>query len=97
MANKRVSLLPDPREDPKRRSLNEGSYKVPLVVWGPKLGDLLFRSSRGSGLRQLKLCSVKRTQPRTSGNPLSCSSAFWQLRLLGFRVWGFRGFRDLGG
>ena len=35
---------PDPREDPTSRSLNGGSYKVPLV--GPKLGDLLFRSSR---------------------------------------------------
>ena len=23
---------PDPREDPKSRSLNGGSYKVPLVV-----------------------------------------------------------------
>ena len=42
--------FPDPREDPKSRSLNGGSYKVPLVVWGPKLGDLLSRSSRGSGL-----------------------------------------------
>ena len=40
---------PDPWEDPKSRSLNGGSYKVPLVVWGPKLGDLLSRSSRGSG------------------------------------------------
>ena len=42
--------FPDPREDPKSRSLNGGSYKAPLVVWGPKLGDLLSRSSRGSGL-----------------------------------------------
>ena len=25
-------LLPRPREDPKSRSLNGGSYKVPLVV-----------------------------------------------------------------
>ena len=24
--------FPDPREDPKSRSLNGGSYKVPLVV-----------------------------------------------------------------
>ena len=42
-------VYPDPREDPKSRSLNGGSYKVPLVVEGPKLGDLLSRSSRGSG------------------------------------------------
>ena len=40
---------PDPREDPKSRSLHGGSYKVPLVVEGPKLGDLLSRSPRGSG------------------------------------------------
>ena len=40
---------PDPREDPKSRFLNEGSSKLPLVVQGPKLGDLLSRSSRGSG------------------------------------------------
>ena len=26
------SIYPDPREDPKSRSLNGGSYKVPLVV-----------------------------------------------------------------
>ena len=26
------SLNPDPREDPKSRSLNQGSYKVALVV-----------------------------------------------------------------
>ena len=25
-------VSPDPREDPKRRSLNGGSYKVPIVV-----------------------------------------------------------------
>ena len=31
---------PDPREDPKSRSLNGGSYKVSVVV---------YRSSRGSG------------------------------------------------
>ena len=36
---------------PKSRSLNGGAYKVPLIVWGPKLGDLLSRSSRASGLR----------------------------------------------
>ena len=40
---------PDPREDPKSRSLNEGSYKVPSVVEGPKSGYLLSRSSPGSG------------------------------------------------
>ena len=40
---------PDSREDPKSRSLNGGSYNVPLVAYGPKLGDLLSRSSRGSG------------------------------------------------
>ena len=46
--------VPDPlREDPKSRSLNGGSYKVPLVVYGPKLGDLLSRSSRGSGVLPL--------------------------------------------
>ena len=45
----RVYKYPDPREDPKSRSRNGGSYKVPLVVYGPKLGDLLSRSSRGSG------------------------------------------------
>ena len=52
MAQERIILptYPDPREDPKSRSLNGGSYKVPLVVWGPKLGDLLSRSSRWSGL-----------------------------------------------
>ena len=43
-------LNPDPRKDPKSRSLNGVSYKVPLVVKGPKLGDLLSRSSRRSGL-----------------------------------------------
>ena len=46
---------PDPWEDPKSRSLNGGSYKVPLVVWGPKLGDLLSRSSRGSGKAHSKV------------------------------------------
>ena len=40
----RCLAFPDPREDPKSRSLNGGSYKVPLVVQGPKLGDLLSRS-----------------------------------------------------
>ena len=39
-----LGAIPDPREDPKSRSLNGGSYTVPLVVWGPKLGDLLSRS-----------------------------------------------------
>ena len=29
-----------------------GSYKVPLVSIGPKLGDLLSTSSRGSGKGQ---------------------------------------------
>ena len=28
----RSGVFPDPREDPKSRSLNGGSYKVPLVV-----------------------------------------------------------------
>ena len=28
----RIRYCPDPREDPKSRSLNGGSYKVPLVV-----------------------------------------------------------------
>ena len=51
--SKHAPVNPDPREDPKSRSLNGGSYKVPLVVWGPKLGDLLSRSSRGSGNLQL--------------------------------------------
>ena len=48
----RHSPFPDPREDPKSRSLNGGSYKVPFSSWGPKLGDLLSRSSRGSGFIQ---------------------------------------------
>ena len=34
-------LFPDPQEDPKSRSLNGGSCKVPLVVSVPRLGDLL--------------------------------------------------------
>ena len=42
-------MYPDPREDPESRSLKEGSYKAPFSSWGPKLGDLLFRSFRGSG------------------------------------------------
>ena len=48
-------LNPDPRKDPKSRSLNGGSYKVPLVVKGPKLGDLLSRSSRDSGKGSLRV------------------------------------------
>ena len=36
-------------QDPKSRSRKGGSYKVAFSSWGPKLGDLLFRSSRGFG------------------------------------------------
>ena len=45
-----LKAIPEFREDPKTRSLNGGSYKEPLVVWGPKLGVLLSRSFRGSGM-----------------------------------------------
>ena len=43
--SRRALGYPDPREAPKSRSLNGGSYNVP----GPKLGDLLSRFFRGSG------------------------------------------------
>ena len=43
-----------------------GSYTVPLVVSGPKLGDLLFGSSRGSGLQTT---SSARAEPHMGGAP----------------------------
>ena len=36
----RLRVYPEFREDLESRSLNGGSDKVPLVVQGPKLGDL---------------------------------------------------------
>ena len=73
----RVQEFPDPWEDPNSISLNGGSYKVPLVVWGPKLGDLLSRSSlKGSELgvkvRAVILCDA--------------GLRIQELRRLGFRV-----------
>ena len=70
-------LNPDPREDPKSRSLNGGSYKVPLVVQGPKLGDLLSRSSRGSGKKSFAFTPMRKASAPT-----------W--RFMGSYKWGYK-------
>ena len=68
---------PDPREDPKSRSLNGGSYKVPLVVQGPKLGDLLSRSSlKGSGKGKARNSRARSTKLSTGVEGVRLKEAF---------------------
>ena len=106
LGHEHLWCYPDPREDPKFRFLNGGSYKVPLVVQGLKLGDLLSRSSRGSGyLTHNNPSNALQPKPYTLNPPFQVTGAlgietpFWGdfgLRLFGalgfseFRVAGFR-------
>ena len=64
---------PDHREDPKNRSLIRVPTKYPLVVWVPKLGDLLFRSSRKSGCVRTSTADRRRTE-----QPVGADSAMLQ-------------------
>ena len=50
-----MNVNPDPREDPKSRSLNGVPIKYPLVARVPNLGICLFRSSRRSGKHYLPI------------------------------------------
>ena len=44
-----ITFNPDPQEDPKSRSLNGGSYKVPLVARVPNYGIYFLDFSGGLG------------------------------------------------
>ena len=48
---------PDPREDPKSRSLNGASYKVPLLAFGAPNWGIYFLDPplRGLGLGEFKV------------------------------------------
>ena len=67
-----------------------GSYKVPLVAQGPKLGDLLSRSSRGSwGLEGLELSSSLFLLTGLGGEP-----GVWCVRLQGLGVFSLLPSKD---
>ena len=52
----RFWCFPDPREDLKSRSPNLGPYTTKGTLKEPPLRDLLFGSSRGSGLGIRRFC-----------------------------------------
>ena len=63
------SSFPDPREDLESRSPNLGPYTTKGTLEEPPLRDLLFGSSRGSGLRLLIPTQLPKRAGRELGNP----------------------------